>query len=344
MSIGLRTQVKRAPSVSFAPVRSGLLQRKCACGGTPGPTGECEECRKKRLGLQRKSAQVLGFSNRSSQVPPIVHEVIRSPGKPLDPATRSIMESHFRKDFSHIRIHTDPKDARSADHISALAYTFGRHIVFGPGQYSPHNAQGQSLIAHELAHVVQHAMGQSTSGESPTAMAPRGSAAEQEAASVSQMSKKTPLIAQKLAASTVARLDVPLWSCPRRLAPIALRQAQTSGLPGLHNGPADAYRHCFWSCEMVKQCSWPAAYVAGTGHELTGWTANESEMDLNNNAAGRDCGDQIPNCDKCCRDKLAAGQLTVLTTGDKGSAYYEKGNMGYRGISDTQRASDPRRY
>ena len=32
------------------------LQRKCACGGTPGPAGECENCRRKRLGLQRCSA------------------------------------------------------------------------------------------------------------------------------------------------------------------------------------------------------------------------------------------------------------------------------------------------
>src|SRR5262245_18788012 len=30
------------------------LQRKCACGGTPGPTGECEACKRKRLGLQTK--------------------------------------------------------------------------------------------------------------------------------------------------------------------------------------------------------------------------------------------------------------------------------------------------
>ena len=32
----------------------GILQRKCVCGGTPGPTGECETCKRKRLGLQRK--------------------------------------------------------------------------------------------------------------------------------------------------------------------------------------------------------------------------------------------------------------------------------------------------
>jgi hypothetical protein len=38
-----QTPTVAAPSRrSFAPVRSGLLERKCACGGTPGPTGECE--------------------------------------------------------------------------------------------------------------------------------------------------------------------------------------------------------------------------------------------------------------------------------------------------------------
>lgn len=32
------------------------LQRKCACGGTPGPTGECAECKRQRLSLQTKLA------------------------------------------------------------------------------------------------------------------------------------------------------------------------------------------------------------------------------------------------------------------------------------------------
>jgi hypothetical protein len=45
-----RVSVSKQPAVSHAtaPIRSSLLQRKCACGGTPGPTGECEECRKNR--------------------------------------------------------------------------------------------------------------------------------------------------------------------------------------------------------------------------------------------------------------------------------------------------------
>lgn len=36
MSMQLQTQVKAASQPSFTPVRSGLLRRKCACGGTPG--------------------------------------------------------------------------------------------------------------------------------------------------------------------------------------------------------------------------------------------------------------------------------------------------------------------
>ena len=52
-------QTTRKPTASeisrHRPARTSLLQRKCACGDTPGLTGECEECaRKKRLGLRTK--------------------------------------------------------------------------------------------------------------------------------------------------------------------------------------------------------------------------------------------------------------------------------------------------
>src|SRR6266436_5563266 len=44
-----------APSVPLRSNRGGILQRKCACGGGAGISGECEECsKKKRLGLQTK--------------------------------------------------------------------------------------------------------------------------------------------------------------------------------------------------------------------------------------------------------------------------------------------------
>jgi hypothetical protein len=97
------------------------LQRKCACGGTPGPTGDCKECSKKRRSLQRETRNSeLGTWNGSA-VPPIVHEVLRSPGQPLDAGTRAFMEPRFGHDFSQVRLHTDVRVAESAETLDALA-------------------------------------------------------------------------------------------------------------------------------------------------------------------------------------------------------------------------------
>jgi hypothetical protein len=60
-----------------------------------------------------------------------------------------------RYDFGDVRIHTDGKAAESARLINAQAFTVGNHIVFDTGEYAPHTASGQRLLAHELAHVVQ---------------------------------------------------------------------------------------------------------------------------------------------------------------------------------------------
>jgi hypothetical protein len=136
------------PSV---PVPKGLMQCKCACGGTPGADGECARCKKERLSLQRRTA---GFGERST-VPPIVHEVLRSPGQPLDTDTRSFMEGRFGHGFSRIRIHKDALAGESARAVNALAYTVGQDVVFGPGQYSPGTALGRRLLAHELTHTIQ---------------------------------------------------------------------------------------------------------------------------------------------------------------------------------------------
>jgi len=85
---------------ALTPARPGLLQRKCACGGTPGVDGECAECRAKRLGLQRQAAS----PSAPAAAPPIVHEVLRSPGQSLDAATRAFMEPRFGHDFSRVRV------------------------------------------------------------------------------------------------------------------------------------------------------------------------------------------------------------------------------------------------
>jgi hypothetical protein len=95
----------------------------------------------------------------TSEAPPSVHEVLRSPGQPLDPATRAFMEPRFGYDFSHVRVHTGAAAERSARDVNAHAYTVGRDIVFGAGRFALGAHDGRRLLAHELTHVLQEGSG-----------------------------------------------------------------------------------------------------------------------------------------------------------------------------------------
>jgi hypothetical protein len=129
------------------------LQRKCAGGGTLGPTGECEECRKKRL--KRKEQQPALATRSDSSVPAIVSEMLRAPGQPLDLETRTFFESRFGHDFGKLRVHTDSKAAKAAEAVGASAYTTGSDLVFANAQYAPRGESRRRLLAHELVQVVQ---------------------------------------------------------------------------------------------------------------------------------------------------------------------------------------------
>jgi hypothetical protein len=98
--------------------------------------------------------------------PPVVasvHEGLHSPGQPLDRATRDYFESRFGSDLGTVRVHTDARAAQSAYALQASAYTVGRDVVFGRGQYAPTTMPGRHLLAHELTHVLQ----QSAAGAQP---------------------------------------------------------------------------------------------------------------------------------------------------------------------------------
>jgi hypothetical protein len=142
------SRVKREWSLSGISMGTPL-QRKCACGGGSSER-ECKECQEKGR-LQRRS----DTSATVSAVPSEVHQVLRSPGRPLDAATRSFFEPRFGYDFSRVRVHTEARAAQSADSVHAVAYTVGRDIVFGEGNYAPTSGRGQELLAHELSHVIQ---------------------------------------------------------------------------------------------------------------------------------------------------------------------------------------------
>lgn len=78
-----------------------------------------------------------------------------SGGQRLPQRDRSFMEARFGYDFGAVRIHADARAGRAAASISARAFTVGRDIVFGVGQYVPQTTAGRHLLAHELTHVVQ---------------------------------------------------------------------------------------------------------------------------------------------------------------------------------------------
>lgn len=83
------------PQPSFTPVSARLLQRKCA------------ECRNKRLQHRTMSRAT------PAPVPPIIDEVLRSPGQPLDTTTRAFMEPRFGHDFARVRVRNNAAPAMS---------------------------------------------------------------------------------------------------------------------------------------------------------------------------------------------------------------------------------------
>ncbi|MEV7603416.1 DUF4157 domain-containing protein [Kitasatospora sp. NPDC089797] len=82
-----------------------------------------------------------------------VHQVLRSPGRPLADGVRAEMEARLGADFSSVRVHDGPAAARSAAEVSARAYTSGEHVVLGHGGGDKHT------LAHELTHVIQQRSG-----------------------------------------------------------------------------------------------------------------------------------------------------------------------------------------
>ncbi|MEA3051430.1 MAG: hypothetical protein QOG72_333 [Sphingomonadales bacterium] len=120
----------------------------------PRLSRKCESCEEEESGapLKRKAS---GGGMAGEAAPAIVDRVLASPGRSLDPATSSFMGRRLGADFSDVRIHTDSDAAASATAVKARAYTVGRDLVFGSGEFEPNSRAGRHLLAHELAHVVQ---------------------------------------------------------------------------------------------------------------------------------------------------------------------------------------------
>jgi hypothetical protein len=112
--------------------RRGFLQRKCACGGVPGMSGDCGECREKQL--QRKAED----SAKPAEASSIVQQSFLSPGK------RAFADG-LGHDFSRIPIHSHmpathglSPQSTSIDAASALSSpgNLRQYSINGPGEGS----------------------------------------------------------------------------------------------------------------------------------------------------------------------------------------------------------------
>jgi len=133
-------------------VMSAAPERGCT------PSRPCPLCRgaaSRARAVQTRLDPLPAAGLDTSQLPPLIGAVVRSPGRSLEPAARAFFESRFGHDFGRVRVHADARASASAEAIQAHAYTTGNHIVLGPGQYSPGSRGGRHLLAHELAHVLQ---------------------------------------------------------------------------------------------------------------------------------------------------------------------------------------------
>lgn len=177
-----KEQASRKNSARYSPrVLAGVLQRKCACGTHTMAGTQCEACGKKH---ERMLSRKAVSPSHSDEAPAIVHDVLGSPGQPLDAETRAFFEPRFGHDFSNVRVHTEETAAESARAVNALAYTVGRDLVFGSGQYAPRTETGRALVAHELTHVVQQSA--SAGDQGPLRLSDPSEASEQQADAAAQ--------------------------------------------------------------------------------------------------------------------------------------------------------------
>jgi hypothetical protein len=97
-------------------------------------------------------------SSNDEEIHPRIQSLIaqsRNNGTPVDKDICDQASLSLGADFSHVRIHTDERANQLTHALDAAAFTTGRDIFFRKGQFNSRSAHGQTLLAHELTHVVQ---------------------------------------------------------------------------------------------------------------------------------------------------------------------------------------------
>jgi hypothetical protein len=123
----------------------------------------CTDCEEElhRQPMEEEEEEILQTKEVGGETPGISQDVesqinsVRGGGQPLPESVRAFFEPRFGQDFGEVRVHTDNKADMLSRSVNALAFTVGKDVVFGAGQYSMGSIEGKRLLAHELTHVIQ---------------------------------------------------------------------------------------------------------------------------------------------------------------------------------------------
>ena len=210
-----------------------------------------------------------------------------SGGNTLDQSTRSLMESRFGEDFSGVRIHSDLRAGQAAESAQARAFTVGDHIVFGPGQFAPNSPEGQHLLAHELAHVVQQREQTGPVGDE------KETEREAQEAAHEVESGGTPAVRERAAPGTVQKQP---------------KGSKSSGAPS----------HQIVGTSIVVNGMWLAYMMnpSGLKEEGSAWDPSARIFSLTISVLGRtDSLEKFPDADQLAREDNLTVKLTAVDRG-----------------------------
>jgi len=255
-------EMKEAPVAENPPVIDDVplaaMQRVCV-------TCEDEALRRQAIDedeellLQRQAQAIAASSGDDAAAGSGIEAqvgALRSGGQPLSPVLLSFYEPRFNHDFSAVRVHTDSRSAQVSQRVQARAFTVGRDVVFGAGEYQPASRNGRHLIAHELTHVIQQ-----------TPLVARRSPALQPST-----------VAEKLPGNTAEQAPTPADGPEQQALPNAAQTQtasdQTAAVPGLiveqaaEVGAAEQMSKTDFLSELQRQIC-QSADVAMAGSEFT---------------------------------------------------------------------------
>ncbi len=132
---------------------------------------QCTECEEEiqRQPLEEEEEELIQAKTAGNATPEVTSTIssgiqsLQGGGRPLSKSERGFFEPRIGADFSNVRVHDYSRAASVARSVNARAFTLGRNVVFGAGEFSSGALSGRKLLAHELTHVVQQGHGPSNS-------------------------------------------------------------------------------------------------------------------------------------------------------------------------------------